>query len=233
MKYGIITLTYDDPLYNHFDNIKRVYYGGKHVPYTFVYNSPTHKSYDDEHSINYVSPLVGSVGIFTMLDKFIHTLNTQPEWKTYDYVIRANSSTFINLKQMEEVISTLPTTKCYAGYHTFPGKPSDFVSGTCMVFSKDVINMISSLPTTHENNHREDDLLLFDYMNQFNIPKTYIPMHWYDENKIPSIDELYTTIVNTPLTRIRNNQDRHTIDTTIWSMINYILNSNADCNNIF
>lgn len=216
--FGILTLTYDKPLYNFFDDIKREYYIKKNIDYAFIYNTDVNKENTDR-DVFYFANVVESQGIFTMFDKFIFTIKNFSKWQSYDYIIRANSSTFINVDKINEVIQKLPVENCYAGYHTYPGDQKDFVSGTCIVFSRDVIEKLSLILQDHSQYQREDDLIIFDYMNRFNILKTFIPMFWYDMNVMPSDHDLYMNMEKYPLLRIKNSDNRDTIDTYIWNLI--------------
>jgi len=220
MKYGIITLTYDDPLYNFFDDIKRQYYQKNNILNVFVYNvtTPVDKIKNTSDVI-YVSNLAGGSGIYTMFDKFIATLQSNQNWNDFDYIIRANSSTFLNLPLLEEYIKKLPQENCYAGPCTMPITPKDFISGTCIIFSKDVIKMLSKIKEKHENRRLEDDLIIFQYMKNFKVPLTNIPMYWYDKNIIPTKNEISDILKKYPLIRINNQKDRFKIDTTIWKLI--------------
>ena len=220
MTYGIITLTCNDPLYNIFDDMKREYLNNRNILNTFVYNNANADINIRESDSVYLSNLTGTAGIYTMFDKFIATIQNNPIWKSLDYVLRVNSSKFLNIPILEEYIRTkLTAEKCYAGACTMPMGPNDFISGTCMVFSRDVIELLSQTTNKHENNRREDDLIMFDYMKRLNVPRTNIPMHWYDTNIIPSEEEITNIMKTYPLIRIKNMKDRHSIDTAIWKLL--------------
>jgi len=217
MKYGIITLTHDSSLYNFFDNIKRKYLQKRGILHTFVYNSNNIQSTQNPSDIMYHSNLIGDCGIYTMLDKFIMTLNVlknNSDWNNCDHILRANSSTFLNIPILEKHIEQLPKTNCYAGAII----RNEFISGTCIIFSKDVIQQLSQISTKHEHIQTEDDLLISNYMKKFQIPVINIPMYWYDKNIIPSKEEISKVLQQYPLIRVRN-LDRLNVDTKIWELI--------------
>lgn len=216
--FGILTLTHDAPIYNFFDKIKRQYYINNNVDAAFVYNTPL-KIQSNSNNIYYKVGNSCIDGIYSMFDKFIFTLKQFNNWLNYDYIIRANSSTFINIDKIYKIIQELPNEECYAGYYTYPGTQKDFVSGTCIIFSKDIIRKLAELPLDHFKYHREDDLIIFDYMNKFNILKTFIPMYWYDTNIIPNDEDFYMHMEQYPLLRIKNSTNRDIIDTHIWGLI--------------
>jgi hypothetical protein len=218
MTYGILTLTCDDPLYNTFDEMKSAYLDRHNINNVFVYNTTEHIE-NTGKKIYYKSALTGPTGIFTMFDKFIATIKSDARWCEYDFTLRVNSSTFLNIPVLEKYIRDLPREKCYAGACTVPITPKDFISGTCMVLSKDVVKQLTQINNSHENYHREDDLIIFDYMKQLNVQPTNIPMYWYDKDIIPTKEEVQQVLREYPLIRLRNNSNREQIDTTIWRML--------------
>jgi hypothetical protein len=130
----------------------------------------------------------------------------------------------LNIPVLEKVMENLPSTKCYAGACSMPIQPKDFISGTCMVFSKDVAELLTkSVTCQHEHRHVEDDLIIFEYMKQYGIPLTNIPMYYYDKNIIPSYDEISKILEQYPLIRVKNMADRMKIDTAIWTLIKEII----------
>lgn len=200
MNYFVTVLTHNSAPYTSFDSFRKEYFVNKNVPHTFVHNSSR---------------------IFDLYKVFIETLQTNTTLSNYDYIVRVNSSTFLNIPALESIINTLPIENCYAGYFggiinnvRLPVTPNDFISGTCIIFSKDIIKKLINLPV--QNSNKEDDLIYFDIMRQLNIPRTFIPMYWYDNNILPSIDELKERIQKFPLIRIKN-QNREAIDIPIWN----------------
>lgn len=219
MKYKAIVLTYNNPIYNFFDCIKRKDLQDRNIPHQFVYNDTV---MIDLYNETNNSVLITSAGIFSMFNKFIHTIKDS-SYNEFDYIVRANSSTFLNFPLLEQFIEKLPKENCYAGYFTQPGTPKDFVSGTCMIFSKDIINKLQNININYIPS-KEDDLVIFDLMNQFKIPKTYIPMYWYNNNTIPEKDELNNVLNEYPLIRVNNPSNREVFDKAIWNMIAQIKN---------
>jgi len=205
MKYFVTVLTHSSSPYTSFDNYRKEYLTHKNVPHTFIYNSSS---------------------IFNLYNIFIETLQTNSNLLNYDYIVRVNSSTFLNIPIFENIINNLPVVNCYAGYFggiidnvRLPATPNDFISGTCIIFSKDVIKKLINLPV--QNSNKEDDLIYFDIMRQFNVPRTFIPMYWYDNNISPSIKELKEKLQKFSLIRIKN-KNREIIDIPIWKNLMYL-----------
>tara|TARA_R110002020_G_scaffold411882_1_gene621474 strand:+ start:18 stop:809 length:792 start_codon:yes stop_codon:yes gene_type:complete len=96
-------MTYKTDLYDHFDRIKRKYLETKDVDYYFLYNG-TDKSLNNpkEHNLNYYSDSYHPSGIPVMWDKFIAFISETIG--KYDYVIKVNSSTFVNVDKVIEKI---------------------------------------------------------------------------------------------------------------------------------
>ncbi|MEI6269355.1 MAG: hypothetical protein WCP01_10780 [Methylococcaceae bacterium] len=72
----------------------------------------------------------------------------------FDYLLRTNSSTYINTHLLLQYANELPTSKYYGG---FLGQHcgENFASGTCTLLSRDVVNMICNDPNW-EYDHIDD-----------------------------------------------------------------------------
>jgi hypothetical protein len=221
MKICTVILTQDTPLYNHFDSIKRKYLDSKNEDYFFVYNgADTTKENVLQRTLNYYSTNVHPGGIPDMFLKFIDTIK-RGLLEDYDYIIRCNSSTFVNIDTIKEELQT-KTDNLYMGVY---GQGWNFISGTCAVFSRDVINKLANNYQL-VNYYREDDVVIGDILSQLNVPMTYIPQfNFHDSNTIPSIEAVKEKINNHTI-RIRNDYNRELIDKSIWNMIAQILQLN-------
>lgn len=225
MKICTIILTYDNNLYNYFDSIKRKYLDQKKEDYYFVYNGTDHSKHAlDEKSYNYFSDVSHPSGIPVMFDKFVDVIKSGL-LDEYDYVIRANSSTFINMDVVRNFLKNSSRNNVYAGFF-FPDW--HFVSGACIIFSKDVLQALAC-NANRVNKHQEDDLAIADAMRSCNIPKTYIDRYCFESHiqdthiTVPD-DNTIVQALSYPQIRVRNNSDRDTIDKGIWNSISRILN---------
>ena len=91
----------------------------------------------------------------------------------FDFLVRTNESTYWNLDNLNELLSKLPLNKVYAGYLERREYPKvNFISGSGMIFSKDVVDL---LITNH--NHIEsdfiDDVSIGRFLNKIDI----VPLH--------------------------------------------------------
>lgn len=222
MKICTVVLTYDTPLYNHFDSIKRKYLQNKNEPYYFVYNGIDESKNDlSKNSINFFSDVRHVSGIPVMFLKFIDLIEKQL-LKDYDFVIRVNSSTFINIDIIRETLQRLDNKNIYMGYF----HPQwNFVSGACTIFSQDVLNKLVEYKNS-VNIFKEDDVVIGEILQKNNISKTYLDRYCLHElQQVPSY-EIIKEALNYPQIRIWNPPNRDLIDVEIWNSIANILQIN-------
>jgi hypothetical protein len=148
---------------------------------------------------------------------------------SYDYVVRTNVSTIINVLQMLEYLTTIPKTHFTGGYIIF----NLFYSGIFIVFSKDTAELLSSIDLTQENIHVEmDDVLIMQLIIKHHlcisdISNTKYKMEYFINNDITShftisescdIDKLDEKYENVLCFRVRNDADR-TLDLLYFDKI--------------
>lgn len=219
MKICTLVLTYDSPLYNHFDAIKRKYLEKHDEEFLFVYNGIDTNRHDiANRSYNYYSNIIHPSGIPVMYDKFVDVIKSGV-LDGYDFVIRVNSSTFINIPQIRSCLQN-KTENVYMGFF-YPNW--NFVSGACSIYSKDVLQKISH--SSHSvDKQREDDVVLGQLMQQLGVQKSFLDRACFESHiqdthvTVPShatVEEALTK----PQIRIRNNSNREIIDIGIWNII--------------
>lgn len=217
--YGIINLTSRGSLYSYFDKVKKRYYENRNVLFKYVFNEPNDRHHCD-HEMVYKSDCTDISGRPVMLEKFLWALNVLlevPEWRACDYIIRTNSSTFINLELLEPLLSLLPRKRCYAGKITF----NRFVSGTCIIFSRDVVEYLQRIMPGKEK-YDYDDLVIRRYMKKRLIRMRDIDMAYYDTSQELNEEKLIDDLKKYPLIRINNSVDRYKYDCEIWHKISEI-----------
>jgi hypothetical protein len=235
MKICVLVMTYKTDLYNHFDRIKRKYLETKDVDYYFLYNG-TDKSLNNpkEHNLNYYSDSYHPSGIPVMWDKFIAFISETIG--KYDYVIKVNSSTFVNVdKVIEKIKQHSDKEDLYMGYVSeevqdqFAGK---FASGALAVYSDTTLKKLLEVSKIFKHNPearmREDDVLIGLALKKvLKIPLT--PLDRYDiadapvDKKykrftVPSNEDIEEALTYSHI-RIRNDFDRDLIDKGIWNII--------------
>ena len=219
MKICTIVLTHDMPLYNHFDSIKKTYLNKKNEDYIFVYNGTDTTKHDIQNkSYNYFSDVIHPSGIPVMFEKFVDIINSGL-LDNYDFVIRVNSSTFINLDIIRQQLLD-KTDNIYMGFF-YPNW--NFVSGACSIYSQDVFKKLAENANS-VNKFQEDDVAIGSLMQRLGIPKTFLDRACFESHiqdthiTVPSIDTIRKAL-QYPQIRIRNNSNREIIDKGIWNII--------------
>lgn len=223
-KYGVVVVSYDNELYRSFDEIRNKQMISEGIPFAVIYNGrePTWKMREWEHYVKdeRMNP--------TMYNKFVYIANIllkNSTWSKIDYILRINSSTFLNFKELPRIFSQLPANQCYAGrpLETFPYFPADKpvtslslsgVSGMYTVLSKDVIDKLFTFGIIEDNCN--DDVALGAVMHKLNIPRTLINDHLININDIPNTEEKYNQALQYTFVRVKNETNRN-IDVHHWN----------------
>jgi hypothetical protein len=216
-KYGILNLTHKAELYNYFDEIKLHYYQRNGVLFKYIYNEPKDRP-KNEYEMIYISDCTDISGRPAMLEKFIwaiRLLENQPEWDECDYFVRTNSSTFINLEVLNKYLDGLPKRRCYAG----PIFINRWITGTCIVFSRDVVRYLAKIKVGKEKFDYDDVVIGRNYMRRRLIKMRNIPFYDHCDNRILSLSSIGEILLTYPFVRVRNNENRLLYDIDIWDKI--------------
>ena len=240
MNFKILNLTVDRQPFIEFDRIKRLYYRKRDINFNFIYNDDQDYNFvSDKEDIMYrfglppdyeyrLNNLVtNDSGVPLMLNKFLSEIR-KPEYCDYDYVIRTNSSSFLNVDILTRLLSSKTLSyNNYAGLH-FPKNtllPTSFISGTMLIIPKSIILKLRDIEVPPHIEYQCDDValgILIETMCQ-GIPHN-IPLYSCSINDIPNINSI---VDNNMLLRIRHSDMvRNNInDINIWKSIeSYILN---------
>ena len=231
-------MTYKTDLYDHFDRIKRKYLETKDVDYYFLYNGTDNSlSNPKEHNLNYYSDCSHPSGIPVMWDKF--TAFISETTGKYDYVIKVNSSTFVNVdKVIEKIKQHSDKEDLYMGYisdqqiaFTEHGihKAGRFVSGAMTIFSDTTLKKLLEVSNIYkhvpESRKLEDDVLIgLALKTRPKIPHTFLDRFSFEcfqknEKVVIPPEEVIEEALTYPQIRIRNDNDRDIIDKGIWNII--------------
>jgi len=112
----------------------------------------------------------------------------------FDYLIRPNVSTYININKLYEYLLKQSRTNYYAG-PKLNILNVEYPSGTFMVYSKDIVKKILEGKNMINDNQYADDWCIGKYLQSQNIKMTDdIPLYWlieqWPETKI--LRKLYT-----------------------------------------
>lgn len=228
MKICSVIITYNTPLYRKFDFFKRRYFESLKFDHDFLFvdNSTMPTSYDSVNKTYnyYCNHPPHPSGIPSMYNKFIHVIKSGI-LDEYDFVVRANSSTFVNMSVVRDNLAD-KTDNIYMGFFE---EDWNFVSGACTIFSKDILQKLSNNSNLVDP-VREDDVVIGMIMSRLNINKTYLDRacfsnhnpHDPDDIAIPSIEEIQQALKK-PQIRIRNDSNREVKDIGIWSLIDQLV----------
>uniref|UniRef100_A0A6C0DP79 Methyltransferase FkbM domain-containing protein n=1 Tax=viral metagenome TaxID=1070528 RepID=A0A6C0DP79_9ZZZZ len=224
----LVLASFENPLYEQFLKLRKLQFKHYEIPHLFLYDDTVPEGYTmDEHDL--CIPKTVLEGAFnpelnpSMILKFIQGLRHIKE--KYDYVVRINVSTYFHPPRLLKLLSDAPRTK-YAGgmklSHIISEldttTPTTFLSGTCMIFSKDSVEELKQIPPTHPllDKHNDDVIL----SKLISAPLTHIPMFLWEHDAYPSIEECE----NYTLFRVKHFADR-TKDIEHWTF----LLSHLDC----
>ena len=171
MKILILIIASENQLYNKMKFIQQAYiHNHKDIETYFVVMKP-----DLETEIELVDKTIylkGEETYLNILRKTVVALKYLLNENEYDYVIRSNLSTIIDLDLLEQYCSSLPEINVYTGGRLLDLEWEDpnmgvtseykgllFVQGSFIVFSSDVINNLIS----------NEDKLLFEVIDDVSI----------------------------------------------------------------
>lgn len=154
---------------------------------------------DDEYILDLENSTLKVQGYHSITPgSMILTLKSMKSLKnhfTFDYIVRATTSTFWVLPKLKNMLLNLPRNNIFKGTLRF----GPFVSGSGMIFSKDIVDILIANMDTLINcsieNTTPDDILLANFMPCVNIPLTDMTICNIDEYNF-SLEEIDTIIKN-------------------------------------
>jgi len=218
-----LTLTIDTPFYNFFDDIKREYLRKNGEDFLFVYNGKN-RAEDDNTIINYNSESnYNGTGIPVMFDKFIYSLEHENKLEKYDFVIKCNSSTFVNVDVIRDVLKSYSSEE-----HLYLGNFNDswnFCSGACCIFSRKTLKLLIDNKKKVNYENMPDDVAIGETLKACGVDKTFIhnTTNYINLVEVPPHENIYEAF-KSPWIRVRNDHNREVIDKAVWSQISSALN---------
>ena len=145
-----------------------------------------------------------------MLQRFLQ-LKYHVDVRHYDFIIRVNISTYINIKRLKNEIHTFPKQHFFAGYlfqnpmplyEEYKNSPFIFVSGTCTILSRDVYDGLAYIDIHDRRLYTANDDVAMSYIiKKFVSSFTHIPMALVENDAMPPLN-------NALLYRIKHYQSR-------------------------
>ena len=230
--FVIVIASFEQPVYLEMIKYRKLQLNQYKVPYLFVYDTePPFGFVCDEHDIilkkscvpyyiDVIHPELNPHMILKFL-KAVHFITI-----SYDYLVRVNLSTFVNFPSLLNMLSYSPKTKFAAGFNICISLPDwclaknpkdeiDFISGTFMLFSKDVIDYFKSIPCDSEPHPlvytHNDDVILSYFAKEYGVRIQHIPMFVTNINE--QIDLSYL------IYRIRHKTEREVNDIGVWKKL--------------
>jgi hypothetical protein len=160
----------------------------------------------------------------TMALKFLQGCRSLAERGLPDYIVRVNSSTFVDFSNLARLLHALPRRLCFAGHIMHmkdEEKVSEFMHGTAMIFSKDIIEylLVNATPDNKYINDYPDDVSLSIIAKQYcehTIDLRPMYKFFIEYTELPS--EIYYDYFHI-FFRILNNTNRMEIDVKIWEKL--------------
>jgi len=140
--YVFIVSSRNSPCYEKFDSIRRKHLKGLAIPYKFLLNGALPEGYVLQEDEEYTPEEEMTP---TMALKFLHGCRRLAEDGLPDFIIRVNSSTFVDFDSIRDVLTVLPREKCLAGHNMHMEEETgitEFMHGTAMIFSRDIIEYL-------------------------------------------------------------------------------------------
>ena len=220
--YVFVVSSRNSPCYERFDSIRRKQLQELGIPYKILLNGWLPEGYVLQDDEEYTSEEAMTP---TMALKFLRGCRQLADIGFPDFIIRVNSSTFVDFKTIGSLLHSLPREKCLAGHNMHMEEETgitEFMHGTAMIFSKDVVEyLINVYLDPSENkciNDYPDDVSLSIISRQY--CETFIDMRplykfFINYTELPSEINCETQHI---FFRILNS-NRTEIDVGIWEIL--------------
>ena len=198
----LIIASNDSQIYTNARNIwKKYMHTEPSIKVIFIYeklHSPL-VDYCEDHDLIFENIECKVKGVIT-IEKTIEAMKIIDKKYNYDFLIRTNIATVWDFNKLKINLDSLPKEKCYAGYHISVTKnnnigkvdyyPCDinYVSGTDIILSEDLVNLIL-LNTDKLLYYTHDDVSTGYFLNtQNNIPIIPLKWVWLDNDNNPYLN---------------------------------------------
>lgn len=160
MKVFLLVITGFEESFREIDDMRREMCKKHNIPVLFLYNKngpPGFKLREDERLLPVDQHIPGQFIKFHLALREVFEKHGGDE---YDYIIRCTSSTLIDFEKLPVLLNYLPKQRCHAGRFLW-NDYGVYMSGPCMVFSKDVAKKFAEKETYHERvfEHSDDVMI--------------------------------------------------------------------------
>lgn len=224
----LIIVSSFEPLYLACNEITRKQCKLYNLPVFFLFNGELPKDYILKNDERFLEHTDKSAKPYMFL-KFKNMLKEIYDNINPDYILRCNSTTFINFKRLFSLIITLPKEKLIAGpFNCLYGEPdiNVYCQGTNIFFSNDVAKKLAY--DANENNSKifeYDDDAAIDFLIRNYVQKHDLTFYTLRIENFTILPKLYDIIIkpNHIFFRVKNNvPNRLEIDYEIWKILHYL-----------
>lgn len=159
-----------------------------------------------------------SSNIIFRYHSFINEMLNDPTYDHITHIFRLNVSTFTNINMLNTI--NIPDNNCIYGsaFLTHLGDP--YLSGTAILYSRDVMEYFSNLDIHNMNvcYDQYDDTAIGWILGKKYNQQDKLRMYWkynesdYTNDYLPEMEKYH-------LVRVRNDKDRDIVDKKIWKML--------------
>ena len=157
-----------------------------------------------------------------ILQKTLRAMQYVHETCTYDYLIRTNISTLWDLRHIEPLLLSCPTSRCYAGGHNL--HPMNIYSGVSIILTPDLVE--ECINQQHEFLiELPDDISIGLFMNTISYtPQTTSSQQYIEYCNPDDIEQIYREIQDgldreVAYFRVKNMNQREITDGIIYDIL--------------
>lgn len=216
-----VIASFGDPVYIELIKLRKLQLSKYNIPHYFLFDEDMPVDYTMDKNDIYlkkedimshadVNPHMNPF----MIQRFLKGLQLIDE-TSYDYIIRVNISTFINIDALLNELEEKPRSQ-FAMAHIIYQRLSDWkeystkdlrlFSGTCLIISKDVASYLKTINIYSDILHKHnDDTVISHILNQYIKEYSNIDLCFLETNICcdePSLKKFF-------MFRIKNNMDRN------------------------
>jgi len=211
-RYFVIVIgSFELPCYAEFIRMRKLQLEKYNIPHLFLFDGyipdsyilgPNDRYYDKEEQpwpiMNQLNTQPNSL-VPHMILKFLKGIKEFDETK-YDYIVRVNLSTFVDFPKFDKFLEKLPR-KYFAGgdlksfsmtdWKINPYDNVEFITGTCMIFSSDVITFFKAFPLTSYILYEQNDDVVLSFISKLYVNNiTHIHVFIIEDINTPTYDEM-------------------------------------------
>lgn len=162
----LIISSSNESVYSDLKRLSSIYYDAcskkQDIQYFYMeFREQSEEVVEEGHTL-YIKGTTESV-IPGLYEKTMKSLQYIQSKYVYDFVLRTNLSSFVNVRNLLAYVNTKPMHGFFGGYLV-----ESFISGTFILFSRDIGQLLTSDP--HYHDMTPDDVLISNIVHKHDIP---------------------------------------------------------------